>query len=283
MIKERIFTVDRPEFELHGVIVEPETIIPDRPFVVIPNSGLVHHVGTCRSSVQFTRALAKAGFLALRVDLCQLGDSSARLDNESMTDDERTIQELQAILDQVICDYKLEQDAKVVMYGLCSGSQNSFKLAVNDDRVVGIMGIDHFGFQNWSYYCVHYCKQIFRLSPWLNRFKKLIGKAMPMVSGEAVDLGDGGFEWTYPPKEEVEAGYRSLISRQVRMSFVYTGDWSGEYNHKSQFFKMHSSVDFKGLVSVQYKPEMSHILSEPESQQAMSDQLVAFASSFVKP
>lgn len=241
----------------------------------MPNSGLVHRVGTCRSSVRMARALAQANCLVLRLDLANLGDSGPRLTNEKMTADQRSVQELSTAIDQVLAQYGARP---VIMYGLCSGSQNGFKLAVQDVRILGLFGIDHFGFQNWSHRLVHYARQCCRLQPWLNKIRQLFGVAVKPALD--YDFSDGEFEWQYPAKQEIEAGYRQLVERQVKMRYIYTGDWRSEYNHRQQFFLMHKSVDFKGLATIFYKPKMSHILAEPSAQDFVEQQLIQFVSEF---
>lgn len=274
VVTESVFKVTTADFSLCVLASIPSQLLAGAPFVLIPNSGLVHHVGTCRSSVELARFLASHGILVCRVDLPNLGDSGPRFDRLQMDEAARTVQELTAVIDQVQTMFSVDQ---VVVYGLCSGSQNGFKVAVQDSRVIGLFGVDHFGFQNWSYRLVHYARQALRLKPWLNRLKKLLKLDVKQsMQVEAVDLGGGDFVWQYPPKEVIEEGYRALVARGVKMHYVYTGDWSGEYNHRRQFFLMHSSVDFKGLVRVDYCPKMSHILAEPNSQIFIRQQLYNF-------
>lgn len=273
-ISEKLFRIETPHFSLCAIVTIPEQITPGTPFVVIPNSGLVHHVGTCRSSVNLARFLGAQGVLVCRVDLPNLGDSGPRFDQKQMDEEARTREELGAVIDQLTSEFG---EHGIIVYGLCSGSQNGFKLAVQDPRVIGLFGVDHFGFRNWSYKLVHYARQCLRLEPWLNRLKRLSQRQQVVeADGNAVDLGGADFVWQYPTQESVEEGYRALVARGVRMQYVYTGDWAGEYNHRQQFFLMHSSVDFKDQVHVDYCPAMSHILAEPGSQEFIQSQVLAF-------
>ena len=273
-VSERLLPIKTPYFSLCAIVTIPEQVRSGTALVVIPNSGLVHHVGTCRSSVNLARFLSAQGILVCRIDLPNLGDSGPRFDQRQMDEETRTREELGAVIDQLTSEFG---DRGVIIYGLCSGSQNGFKLAVQDSRVIGLFGVDHFGFRNWSYKLVHYARQCFRLEPWLNQLKRLSQhKKNEDAQGNAIDLGGADFVWQYPTQKSVEAGYRVLVERGVRMQYVYTGDWSGEYNHRRQFFLMHSSVDFKGQVHVDYCPAMSHILAEPSSQEFIQSQVLAF-------
>lgn len=95
-MKEEVVHIGEADI-LSGVIGVPEIIDPVKPTVVILNSGLMHHVGASRTSVNLSRALVEQGYLVLRFDLSGLGDSMARTDNLDPT--ERIIQEVSLALD----------------------------------------------------------------------------------------------------------------------------------------------------------------------------------------
>jgi len=272
---EQVLKVQGEGFALNGIL----TIAPNpttRVTVIIPNSGLVHRVGTCRSAVRFARRLAISGITCLRLDLSNLGDSPSRWDTSHLSEQQRTIQELQAAMDAL-----QEHGQRFIIYGLCSGSQNGFKVAVDDQRVVGLMGVDHFGFRNNGYYWHLYRQKLLTWRPWWNLFKRLVLRQQTAPADEAVDLGNGEFEWQYPAKEQIESGYRVLVDRGVKLLYIYTGDWIGEYSYERQFFDMHSTVDFQGLADIRFQPKMSHILTEPSSQDYVETALLEFAHCFV--
>lgn len=286
-VVEYIHSVATEHFALCAIATVPNNVESAKtPLVIIPNSGLVHHVGACRFSVQLARFLAEHGILVCRVDLPNLGDSGPRFDGHNLTDEQRTVEELQAIITDMHQEYG---ERPVVVYGLCSGSQNGFKLAVQDPRVVGLFGVDHFGFRNWSYKAVHYARRAFRIEPWANLIRRLLAKSakpnktLGKEGNEGnEDLGGGNFVWQYPSKQSVEQGYTALVQRGVKMHYLYTGDWSGEYNHRQQFFLMHKDVDFKNQVAIDYRPEMSHILAEPISQAFVRSRVLQFIQSLAR-
>ena len=60
---------------LFGILGSPDVPDPQRPAVLIPNTGVIHRVGPSRMHVELARALAAAGVVSLRLDNANLGDS----------------------------------------------------------------------------------------------------------------------------------------------------------------------------------------------------------------
>lgn len=257
-----IETIDK----LSGVIGLPDQIDPAKPTVVILNSGLMHHVGASRTSVKLSRALVQQGYLVLRFDLSGIGDSAARTDNLDPT--ERIIQEVSSALDYLQQNYGSE---RFVLYGLCSGSQNAFKTALVDKRIIGLAGVDNFGFLTAKYYLVHYLPKLLDVGHW----KSFLGRGIKNLFASAKRIGNNTpveveeDPWPYPPKEFVENGYGQLVKRGLKFLYIYTGSWAKQYNYLNQFHDMFPSVKFGNSVELRFKPKMSHSLVEPDSQQFM--------------
>lgn len=281
-MNERLYQLTTP-IHLNGILSLPRHRDPTKPALIILNSGLVHRVGACRMSVKFARKIADLGFLVLRFDLSNLGDSPARHDYQG-DDDSRTCEEIQLMMDRLETDFGVK---RFVFYGLCSGAQNSFKAAVGDSRIEGIFGIDNFGFRTKAFPLHYYGRKFLTITPWLNILKKILkpfvrvfGQSSETVSDNQGSIADSDFEWMYPAQETVEAGYKVLMQRGVRCYYIYTGDWQHEYCYRNQFFDMFPNVHFKDQVTVIYEPKMSHILSEPTSQRFVEKKLVKFLQSF---
>jgi len=238
--------------KLSGVIGLPDSIDPAKPAVVILNSGLMHHVGASRTSVKLSRALVKQGFLVLRFDLSGIGDSAARTDKLDPT--ERIIREVSSALDYLQQHFGSD---RFVLYGLCSGSQNSFKTALVDKRIIGLAGVDNFGFLTTKYYLVHYLPKILDVGHWksfLTRaIKNLFASAKRIASKTPVEIEED--PWP--------------VKRGLRFLYIYTGSWAKQYNYLNQFHDMFPSVNFANSVELRFKPKMSHSLVEPDSQQFM--------------
>ena len=107
------------------------------------NAGVVHRIGPNRMSVRIARVLAAAGVTSVRFDLSGLGDSPPRRDRLSFAD--AAVEDTQDVMSQLEQTYGVR---RFVLIGLCSGGAVSFKTALADERVVGMVlinpnGLDH--------------------------------------------------------------------------------------------------------------------------------------------
>lgn len=274
-MKEEIANIGDTD-KLSGVVGVPDSIDPTKPTVVILNSGLMHRVGASRTSVYLSRALVKQGFLVLRFDLSGIGDSEARTVNLDPTD--RIIQEVSTALDYLQHNYASE---RFVLYGLCSGAQNSFKAALVDNRIVGLAGVDNFGFLTKRYYLVHYLPKLFEFGHWKSfltrNIKNLFSLSGGLFNNKPMEVEED--PWPYPPKEFVENGYGKLVTRGLRFLYIYTGSWAKQYNYLNQFNDMYPSVKFGNSVELWFKPKMTHSMVEPESQKFMIETVTQWLKS----
>jgi pimeloyl-ACP methyl ester carboxylesterase len=95
---------------------------PDAPTILLPNAGATHHVGPNRLYVFLARALSRAGFRVIRLDLPGLGDSV--IDDVSEENDAYA-PSTSADIASVIAAEK-----SVVLAGLCSGAHAAFHAAL---------------------------------------------------------------------------------------------------------------------------------------------------------
>lgn len=263
---------------LCGIVTLPEHINPETPAVLILNSGLMHRVGACRVSVTLARKFVELGFVALRFDFSGMGDSVNR--PSELGADERIIEEAQLAMDFLAKKYDV---SSFILYGLCSGAQNSFKTALKDDRIVGLIGIDNFGFHTKQYYIEHYFSKLKSVSGIFSLAKKAPAKLMRIFGVNKSGGPDQPPIWVYPSRDFIEKGYGELARKGLQFLYFYTGAWSHEYNYKNQIFDMYPSVDFGEQMEVHFKPEMSHILMEQDSQKYVLDNsLTWLRNHFVK-
>ena len=125
--------------ELFGILCRPELPDPQRPAVVILNTGANHHVGNARMAVELARRLARSGITSLRMDAGGVGDSVLRpggaskaLYTDSSVDD--------ACAAVGFLDAAGHGGAIVV--GLCAGAWVGLHAALADRRVIGLVAIN---------------------------------------------------------------------------------------------------------------------------------------------
>lgn len=121
-----------------GILTRPDGDgVPGAPGVLLLNSGWVHRTGPNRIYVQLARRLAAAGFPVVRLDLPGVGDSPPS---------PRDLPLLEGVLEdlrEVMGDLSSVGEARrFVPMGICSGADVSFRLAAEDERVVGAVMVN---------------------------------------------------------------------------------------------------------------------------------------------
>lgn len=277
------------DFKLNAVVSVPDRVEESAEAFVILNSGLMHKIGTCRTSVLLARQVANTGRVALRFDLSGIGDSAPR--SVGSSDDDRVFEEVQAAMDYLEAHFGVK---RFILYGLCSGSQNSFKASLRDDRIVGLVSIDGYSYPTLKFYANHYLPRMLKWQVWKNFFAKLLFKKRndaqaQLVTASAADATNSNSEidldldveaenvWPpFPPRKFVEDGYQQLVERGVRLKVIYTGSWFEVYNYKDQFLDMYSAVNFGESLELGLFPEASHIMSEPKHRDEMLGEIIAW-------
>lgn len=266
--------------KLTGVMTHPETFRDDLPAVIFFNSGVRHHVGCCRMSVRIARELAGKGFLCLRFDLSGIGDSLLRPDG--LQYEKSSIEDAKEALEYLARTQGVKQ---FVFYGLCSGAHLGFKLAQQDPRVVGLIQVDGYLYKTRGFMIRHYLPRLFNLGVWM-RFvmTRLKGKGGRTDAGSAdgQDLKNSEVlvqQWPEtPPRDVVQAGYRTLLDRSVEFLVYVTGDQEYVYNYEKQFYDMFPGLNFANRLAVYFLPKASHILAEKDGQDVVLDRTVAWVS-----
>jgi len=266
-LREEVF---RTETGLVGIVTLPEpTNDRSLPAVVILNAGNIHRVGAGRVAVTLARVMAGRGYLCLRFDHAGVGDSAPRGDGVGL--EEGRVSEISEVLSELEARHGIDRFA---VYGLCSGARDAFHAALRDERIVGIVQIDGFAYRNVRYYVNKVVRRtgnlpsVFRS---LGRRLGLVEKPSPVQPGADMWVE----EWSaYPPRSQIEAGYRDLVARGVRMFVAFTGSWHEEYNYERQFIDMYPGVNFDDVLTLRYFPDAAHTLTDPLIQRTVVRELM---------
>ncbi len=275
MIRERAFQIGRP-VPLTAISSEPSDFDPRRPVLLLLNSGVMHHVGSCRLSVKVARAAAARGLLAVRFDFAGIGDSEPR--RGALSAAESALQQLGEVMDFL---QKQRGVDRFALYGLCSGAMASFNMACRDPRVVGIAQIDGYVYTTWRYHLEHYLPRLFQAERWLSFTRRqglrLLGRYQPpsVESTSGIDrehLEVPTFDQP-PPRAQVAQGLKLLTGRGVRLYTCFTGG-EPHYNYRNQYRDCFRDVDFGDLLELHYYPEANHIITQPQVQTAVIEGIV---------
>src|SRR5262249_22375944 len=117
---------------LFGVVTSPAGGVIEAPTraVLLLNSGAVTHVGPCRVYVTLARALARLGYVVLRMDISGLGESPTRPQaTENLVYSPYAMQDIAAAIDYLQQTWDV---GEIQAAGICSGAYHAFKAAVAD-------------------------------------------------------------------------------------------------------------------------------------------------------
>ncbi|HUE16686.1 MAG TPA: alpha/beta fold hydrolase [Planctomycetaceae bacterium] len=254
-----------PTGSLVGVYTEPTGAREDNaPAVLLLNAGITHRSGPFRIHVEVARRLASRGYACLRLDLAGIGDSAGR--GNDVSEQEGTLADVRLAMDFLQSQIGTK---RFVLFGLCSGADDSHQIALRDSRAAGIVALDAFAYPS-----------VLRLS--VRQFGRLAGhphhvyqKARAKLRSSRICrsiLGppqDGpvaetkreerfqAFQRDFPPQDQVAAEIETLLDRGVQSLYIYSGGYKW-YNYTRQFFDDFPNVRHNPRVEVEYFRDADH-------------------------
>lgn len=236
---------------LVGIMSAPEAA-GRRVGLVLVSAGLSPKCGPFRLYAELARRLSREGFVTLRFDLGGIGDSGPGDTRDPL--EIRTGREIVAALDYL--SERSELDG-IVLGGLCSGAEDSFRAAELDPRVTGVVLIDPFGYRTpgwaWRHLAYRVKRRLLRTvllpRPWVPHSPRRDGGMKP---------GRRLVEYKYMDRAESSRILRALVERKSHVHFVYTGGARKVFNHEGQLKAMFPEVDFNGLVTLNHFPHLEH-------------------------
>jgi len=266
-MKERAIRVGRPS-PLIGVVCEPKVIDVQRPAVLIFNSGVMHHIGSCRLSVKLARSFSDMGILSIRFDFSGIGDSNARRGSGSFS--KTAPLEAKEIMDYLQAKRGIK---KFVLYGLCSGADAAYETALLDDRVVAYSQVDPYCYRTTRFYYQYYKDKFFKVRCWINFCKRMVNKAFSINryfdanqnQRENEYLEPVSYIRAFPPKKVMRAGLSDLINRGVFMNIIFTGS-EDDYGYVNQYRESFKTVKFGSYLDLHYFDKATHIITHPDHQ-----------------
>jgi dienelactone hydrolase len=225
---------------LVGIVTAPDA--PDRRVgLVLVTAGISPKSGPFRLYAELARRVARDGFVALRFDLGGIGDS--RLEATSNPLATRTLREIGAAVDYLTKGHDADT---VVLCGLCSGAEDSFRAAESDARVGGVVMIDPFAYKTsgWAWRHVAFGSK--------RRLLRAAGIYRPLITAKKALVA-----YKYMEAPESSRILRALLKRHAHVHFIYTGG-SPVFNHTGQLQAMFPDIDFAQLATLDYFPHLDH-------------------------
>ena len=231
-----------PREALAGILSEPLEPAP-RATVVLVSAGLTPKLGPFRLYTELARRLARDGFRTLRFDLGGIGDSGDAFEEYAL--EQRTQLQIGAALDYLS---KRFESSRLILAGLCSGAEDSFRHAEQDGRVTGVVMIDPFAYRTPGFV---WRSLAARAKTRLLRAARLY-RPLPRSTGSSL------VSYEYMAVDESRRILRVLLQRRVRVNFVYTGGMRQYFNHPGQLSAMFDGIDFGDLVRLDHFPNLDH-------------------------
>lgn len=256
---------------------------PQRPAVIFLNSGVLHRVGACRWHVQLARALSAAGFHCLRFDFSGIGDSEQRRD--ALPFEQSAVLETREAMDRI---QRVTGTQRFVLMGLCSGADMAHATALEDTRVVGLHVVDAWSYRTAAFYWHHYAPRVLKASVWMNAVRvryALLERALQQALRPAPlpqPTADGSYELptytrVFPPRDRVATELQVLVSRGVRLRFVWTSGIP-DHNHQGQYASHFRDVPFGDALDEDHLPDADHILTGLEDQATVTQRALGWAT-----
>lgn len=282
MIERAITVGDRPG--LVAIVSEPAgTGSRHRPAVIMLNAGLIHRVGPNRLHVRLGRALAEAGFVAMRIDLSGRGDSDPRRDDLSFR--AAGIVETQSAMNYLESTRGI---GRFVLFGICSGAATAGDVSYLDARVAGAVIVEGPSFATRRFYIRYYAGRLLRGETWLNtvrgtngigrRLRRALGFSAPVPAGNMADVGAA----PAPQTPVLAAALQQMADRGLEQLAIFSGS-TKEYNYEGQLQDAFRTIDFRGRLEEAYFPDADHTFTRLAQQQQLIDRVRQWMERFAAP
>lgn len=241
------------------------------PVVIILSAGIVHRSGPARLHVKLARRVAGQGFPAFRFDMSGLGEcppAPPGLGHEaqSIADTRDAITAMQAELGA----------RPVILAGLCSGADNAYRTALEDEAISGLILLDPYAYEHQAAKLAYLAKRAQdpqKLGRFLGNLSARLTRSAQAAPGSHETEEDPDNDRIAPPLETFGRDFERLSARGVESCLVYTHSVHHLINKADQFFSLFGDYRFDDRVSVRTMMETDHTFTRLASQEALFSHL----------
>lgn len=250
--------------DLVGIMTIPAQMAPGAPACLLLNTGVMNRIGPHRLNVKIARDLGAVGVPSLRLDLSGLGDSPAA--KTPLPADAQAVADLQAAMDHVQQTLAI---GRFVVFGLCSGAVNGYRLALADPRVRGLMMFDGFVFPTYKTALLRRWIRLRRMT-WAERLRKVRDRLLLRSRRPAQRRLDGDglldVQFQTPSREEFAQSLETLIGRGTDVFLFYSGSYADGHNYHGQLRDAFGDAMFLKHARYDYMADVDHTLTPLETQ-----------------
>ena len=245
-----------PEGEGLSVVTLPDQPREGAPAMLFMNAGVVHRIGPHRLNVKLARALAQDGITSIRLDLSGLGDSPGPAHGSHSG--AQAILDLQAAMDH------LEQTLgfrRFMVFGLCSGAVNGYRLALADERVAGLVMFDGYVYPTWKTHVLRRATR-FHTLPWSALLNKLTHWLQGRTPPPREQLeGAGDTHLGIPTRAKFAEAMSTLVRRGTSVYLVFSGSFLEGHNYHDQLRDAFGHAMFLDHVRYDFMPDVDHTVT----------------------
>ncbi len=250
--------------DLVGILRLPGPMAPGAPACLLLNTGIMNRIGPHRLNVKIARGLDAAGVPSLRMDLSGLGDSPPA--KAPLRADAQAVRDLQAAMDHVQQTLGID---RFVIFGLCSGALNGYRLALADPRVAGLMMFDGFVFPTFKTAVLRRWFRFRRMS-WSERWRKVRDRLLFRSRSPARRRleGDGlpDAQFQTPSRAQFAQSMETLIRRGTSVFLFYSGSYADGHNYEGQLRDAFGNAMFLDHARYAFMADVDHTLTPLETQ-----------------
>jgi hypothetical protein len=251
---------------LIGILSLPESFNrrETRPALIFLNAGVIHRVGPHRLYVRLARAMADAGFISLRFDLSGIGDSAAATSVLDYKD--RVLTETKQAMNVLA---STEGVNRFILIGLCSGANNSVRVACSDERVIGAALIDTYFYVSTGFRLRDYCNRISDPAGW-GRF--LTGKSeVWQIFSRVFSLQRSRSNPAKLPtvRRKMKAELRALREKNIPLLLIYTRNNYFFYKYRRIVKRTLALRSANAKVHIKYFDQCDHTFTLLASQRSL--------------
>ena len=217
---------------------------------ILINAGLVPKFGPHRLYAELAARLAENGVATLCLDVAGIGDSVHEATSYPLA--QRMARDIGAAVEFVSTHHA---PARIVVAGLCSGSEDALRYAASDARIAGAVMIDSFGYPTAGWRWRNVASRATR------RGLRALGAYQPLsyqrvlING-GVQQGQNVVRYRYMAQPEAEPLLATLLARGAALHFCYSGG-NSIFNHRRQMAEMFPALDTRAI-TVDYFAQLEH-------------------------
>ncbi len=235
--------------------------------VIIMTPGMLHNAGPFRMHKDLAQSLEQQGISSLRFDISGIGESlGVGAAGKSI---DRAADEAIEVMDYLMQQHNIQQ---FIMFGLCSGADDSIQAALKDERIKGVIALDGLAYKTPKFKLKEtklLMRKMLSIEKWKHKLRDLSGNKTAPAS---LAMGNDIREFPETAKQACKE-LQQLVDNDVQLHFIYTGG-TDYYNYAQQFYDMLPDMKWRGTESTHYFSQMDHVVMLCEDRKLFVDHVL---------